>query len=564
MPDISEIGSVRTIVETALEKGVVDVVLSPGSRNSPLIISFNALEDFRCISIVDERTAGFMALGMSQQSKQSVLLCCTSGSAMLNYAPALAEAYYQNIPLIVITADRPAKWIDQGEGQSIRQSHLLDGILIKAVDLVNERSEDDAWYNRRLVNEAFESAWTNQKPVQINVPLNEPLYNTMHWERPLVNRGFSFVRSERLLSDGDLNGLLTIWSQRSRVMILMGQNSNEERIKAHIKTLSEHPNVAVLTESTANVGHFGLVSCIDRTLETFLGSTDEANFVPDLLITIGGNIISKKLKQFLRNHKADVVNHWHFGSESVDTFQSLTHIIDAHPAQILGGMSKSKVKKNSGFSSLWKGAFFKAEQSHRNFLDSAPYSDLKVFEMIMDFIPDEWIIQMGNSSVVRYIQLFNQIPSVKYFGNRGVSGIEGCTSTAVGAAMKTVAQVLLISGDHAFRYDANGLSFERLPANLRIVVINNGGGNIFRIIEGPSQHKTSDDFIEHSQNKSVKGLVEYHNVHYHSASNLEEIERVLPRFFSMESNACQVLEIFTPRVESPIILKEYFKSIKNG
>ena len=233
----------------------------------------------------------------------------------------------------------------------------------------------------------------------------------------------------------------------------------------------------------------------------------------------------------MRNHKADVVNHWHFGSESVDTFQSLTHIIDAHPAQILGGMSKSKVKKNSGFSSLWKGAFFKAEQSHRNFLDSAPYSDLKVFEMIMDFIPDEWIIQMGNSSVVRYIQLFNQIPSVKYFGNRGVSGIEGCTSTAVGAAMKTVAQVLLISGDHAFRYDANGLSFERLPANLRIVVINNGGGNIFRIIEGPSQHKTSDDFIEHSQNKSVKGLVEYHNVHYHSASNLEEIERVLLAFF---------------------------------
>ena len=171
-------------------------------------------------------------------------------------APPLAEAYYQNIPLIVITADRPAKWIDQGEGQSIRQSHLLDGILIKAVDLVNERSEDDAWYNRRLVNEAFESAWTNQKPVQINVPLNEPLYNTMHWERPLVNRGFSFVRSERLLSDGDLNGLLTIWSQRSRVMILMGQNSNEERIKAHIKTLSEHPNVAVLTESTAKCWSF--------------------------------------------------------------------------------------------------------------------------------------------------------------------------------------------------------------------------------------------------------------------------------------------------------------------
>lgn len=564
MPEISDIGSVRTIVQTSLEKGIVDVVLSPGSRNAPLIISFNAIESFRCISVVDERTAGFMALGISQQSKKPVILCCTSGSAMLNYAPALAEAYYQNIALVAITADRPSKWIDQGEGQSIRQNELLHGVLIKSVNLVEERDQDDAWYNRRMINEALEMAILDRKPVQINVPISEPLYNTSDWQPSSKAKSFVVMRAHQRLSSPDLNALKSIWKQGCHIMIIVSQLEADESLNVQLKLLNDHPNVSILTETSANVAHFGMVGCIDRTLETFLGTTDEDQFVPDLLITIGGNIVSKKLKQFLRTHQLRVQNHWHFGTEVLDTFQSLTHIISANPAHILTEMASVEPSMPSGFGTLWKGAFFKGEMAHQTFMKSVPYSDIKVFEVLLDMLPDLWTLQMGNSSVVRYIQLFNQIPTVHYFGNRGVSGIEGCTSTAVGAAMASNRPVLLISGDHAFRYDANGLSFEELPNNLRIVVINNDGGNIFRIIEGPNAHKSSEGFIEHFQHKSVKRLVEYHNVGYHSAASLEELEAVLGQFFTLDSNRCEVLEVFTPRLESPKILKEYFKSIKNG
>jgi 2-succinyl-5-enolpyruvyl-6-hydroxy-3-cyclohexene-1-carboxylate synthase len=563
MSEISDIGSVRSLVETALKKGFTDVVLSPGSRNAPLIISFSAISDFNCISVVDERTAAFMALGMAQQTKKPVLLSCTSGSAMLNYSPALAEAYYQRIPLIAVTADRPAEWIDQGEGQSIRQANLLNGILIQSVNLVKERSGDDAWLNQRLINEAFNTALSTSRPVQINIPLSEPLYGTLPRTESKKRKPFTAFFGKPLLQNEEQKTLNNIWSESDRILILLGQHNAESGLLEQLKALNEDPRIAVVTETTANLYHFGFVSCVDRTLEGFLSKETEPTFIPDLLVTIGENLISKKLKSLLRKHKNDINHHWHFGEDMMDTFQCLTHLIAESPVNLFSSLRHLHCDSRSEFGARWKGQFFKSEQSHEAFLETIPYTDLSAFRSILDFVPDGWQIQMGNSSVVRYIQLFNQLSGVSYFGNRGVSGIEGCTSTAVGAAMKSEQPVLLISGDHAFRYDANGLSFEYLPKNLRIIVVNNDGGNIFRIIEGPQSSSSSEQFIEHTQHKSVQKLVEYHGVNYRKADSIQTLEHELEQLLGVDDR-CTVLEIFTPRIESPEVLKKYFSLIRES
>jgi 2-succinyl-5-enolpyruvyl-6-hydroxy-3-cyclohexene-1-carboxylate synthase len=562
MTEISNISSVRSLVQIAKHKQILDVVLSPGSRNAPFILSFSSINAFSCTSVLDERSAGFIALGMAQQKRKPVMLSCTSGSAMINYAPAMVEAFYQHIPLIAITADRPAEWIDQGEGQSIKQTSLLDGVFVKQFNLVWAKDADDQWYNERLINEAFEVALHLQKPVQINVPLREPLYEVEAFDEHQSPHIFQRAKQQLSLEANYLDQLHEKWQSAKSILILVGQTRHREGLEDQLRYLMGDNRVAVLTETTANLYHLGFVCCIDRTIDPFLNTDKEANFIPELLITIGGNLISKKLKSFLRKHKTEIKEHWHFGAEVMDTFQSLTQLIEVEPSEVLRLLRDSKPEGAFDFGTKWKQQFFKVEQEHLALLTKLDYIDLKVFELILDYVPDGAQIQMGNSSVVRYIQLFNQIRSVKYFGNRGVSGIEGSVSTAVGAAMATESLVVHISGDHSFRYDSNALAANRLPSNLRIIVVNNSGGNIFRIIEGPKKHEASEAFIEKVDEGSIQKLVEYHDAGYLKATNLDELEIAMQQLLNPEYRAPAVLEIFTPRVASPIALKDYFMSLR--
>lgn len=560
MTKISSIDSVQTLVQLAELKGVRNVVMSPGSRNAPLILSFTANEYFNCHSVLDERSAGFIALGMSQASGEPTILSCTSGSAVANYVPAVVEAFYQHIPLIVITADRPKHLIDQGEGQSMRQEFFMDGHTVGSYNLVQEQGDEDAQYNERLINEAFERAANLSGPVHINIPLAEPLYETV--DQPTRSpRDIKMLSPKARLGEDALTSLESIYSDSKNVLVLVSQHGGIAGLQEALVQFGNQKKVAVLTETTSNVGDLGFVSCIDRTLEIFLDRDNEVDFVPDLLMTIGENIVSKKIKNLFRKHKARVNHHWHFGAEMRDTFQCLTELISADPAATLRGLDKVK-GHTSEFGMLWKNAFYQAENAHKEFLAGAPYSDLKVMELILDFIPDGTSLQMGNSSVVRYVQLFNQIRSIEYLGNRGVSGIEGCTSTAVGMSILLENTTVLISGDQAFRYDSNALSLKEDTKDLKIIVINNSGGNIFRIIPGPTDHHVSDEFIEKEDATSIKTLVEYHQCEYQEATDLESLENGLEWLMNTSTSTGAVLEVFTPRIDSPEVLKSYFSTIK--
>ncbi len=554
MTTISNIPAVQSIVKTVLHFGIDQAVLSPGSRNAPFLISFSAIESIKSESIVDERVAAFVALGKAQQTGSPVILCCTSGSAILNYSPAIAEAYYQNIPLIIITADRPKEWIDRGEGQSIRQMEVISGIVSKQVEWDYHKSEAD---NQAIINEVFKYSIEYSSPVHINVPLHEPLYGVDEMDLSIssviTNTKPDFKRIEK-------EDFVTQYNSAIRIMIVCAQMNGLIDCREQVKRLSEDPRVVVLTETTANLYQLGYVCCIDRTLAAF--SSENTDFVPDLVITIGENIISKRLKQYLRNHKERIDAHWHFGLKSMDVFDVARYSHGQNVREALASLAPTAQIVEKPFSTLWKNVFFKSEQSHLQALPELPYSDLKVFESIMDLIPDDWQIQMGNSSVVRYFQLFNQLPKNKYFGNRGVSGIDGCTSTAVGASKVSRDPVLLVSGDHAFRYDANALGVTGLPPRLKIIVINNEGGNIFRIIDGPRSQESIDVHIEHHEVKSVKGLVQYHGVEYRSASDIQSLETELAALFDSANDKTVVLEVFTPRLESPDVLKRYFASMR--
>lgn len=563
MGDISNIGSVRTLVEFAAAKQIQDVVLSPGSRNAPFILSFNGHGAFNCQSILDERSAGFVALGIAQQKNKPVILSCTSGSAVLNYTPAMVEAFYQKIPLIAVTADRPGEWIDQGEGQSMRQVKLMDNIVVHSADLVEEQNEDDRWYNNRLINEAFELAITKSMPVHINVPLKEPLYEIAPLSENTA-QAFEMVESKKVLSEAELDKLQGIFQQSKKVLVLVAQGTESAECIEALREMNGNSKVAIVTETHANLYHLGFVSCIDRTIESFINSDIEADYIPDLLITIGTNVISKKIKSLFRRHKQAIAHHWHFGDEVMDTYQSLTKLIKAEAPPVIAYINSIGENNESQFGNQWRARFFEMEQRHIQFLKTCAYSDLKVFELINDFIPDQTRVQMGNSSVVRYIQLFNQIRTVSYFGNRGVSGIEGCTSTAIGAAQSSDDLTLLISGDQAFRYDSNALAVKQNTENFRIIVINNGGGNIFRIIDGPKDHDVSHDYIEKVDEQSIRKLVEYHGVDYYESNDISSLELGLEWLFDPERSASGVLEVFTPRIESPEIFKAYLQFLRKG
>ncbi len=554
---ISEIGSVRTLVDVALSKGIEDVVLSPGSRNAPFTLSFTALDQVHCQSVLDERSAGFVALGIAQQKRKPVVICCTSGSAVLNYTPAMVEAYYQRIPLVAITADRPSARIDQGEGQSMRQQSAMDNFVVKTVQLVEEHRAEDEWLNRRLVSEAFEWARLKGRPIHINVPLSEPLYGTKSWlpaQRPklTIEQGSHSFAPELKLR------LREAWKKAERIAILVTQSSQAEACLEPLKRLNEDPRVAIITETTSHIHHLGFVACIDRTIAGLTDDNEAKAYVPDLLITIGENIISKKLKAFFRSNKEDIKAHWHFGDDVMDTFEALTILLNGHPRPILDDFAELEVKSESRFGIRWRQRYFKMEALHDDYLREIEWSDFKAFQWIMDFVPEDSILQMGNSSVVRYIQLFSPLPRVTCYGNRGVSGIEGCTSTAIGAAQAAHKPVVFISGDQAFRYDSNALAVKEGIDRLRIIVINNSGGNIFRIIDGPEQHEVTDAFIEKHDPGSIEGLVRYHGVDYIKAEDEDNLEQGLFQLLDPDRTRCAVLEVFTPRIASPEILKAYF------
>ncbi len=559
----SDKAGVMSIVAACNHFGVNDVVICPGSRNAPLTISFNQSGLFNCHSLADERAAAFFALGLATASDLPVAIVCTSGSAVVNFGPAMAEAFYQKVPLIAISADRPLEWTDQGNGQTIRQEGVLDNFVLDSFSIKSEpNTEDEQWFNRRRLSEGFNLATEiNRGPLHINVPISEPLYNTVSAHNSVDENFFSTIAPRLSAPEFEIQQLSQNFTGQPRVMILVGQMNYVHDLNPLLNEWADLPQVVILSETLSNIECDKAIATIDRLVMSIQDEEVLKELMPDVLISMGGFVVSKKIKALLRKFKPGTHIHLSEYDESVDTYQSLTHHIKSTAEFFMADMLDYLAPVSSTYATKWQALDQAAFDAHDNYVKDIPFSDFYAFKEIFKSEIKYNKLHLSNSSPVRYSQLFGNQSEVEQYTNRGTSGIDGCTSTAAGFAHYWDDDThLLITGDVAFKYDINALWNSNFPENLKIIVINNGGGGIFRIIEGPTSTDEHAEFFEANHPVDIQKLVTAYGFAYFGSSDKESLATSLIAFGKAKGKS--ILEITTPKELNDGVLKGYFKEIR--
>ncbi|MCU0339587.1 MAG: 2-succinyl-5-enolpyruvyl-6-hydroxy-3-cyclohexene-1-carboxylic-acid synthase, partial [Spirosomaceae bacterium] len=557
----------------------------PGSRSAALTLAFARHRGIQTRVIPDERVAGFVALGMAQYSAMTVALVCTSGSAAYNLAPAVVEAYFQGVPLLIFTADRPKEWIHQQDGQTIYQTELYGKHVKKAFDLPADYAHEDArWYIERVLNEAINLSQTAPKgPVHVNVPIREPFYPTAD-EQITYDRGVKIIErldSSPTLSTDTWHRLQNEFENAERVLIAVGQLPPNADLWTLLKTFSDEMDVPVLGDIIANVPPDDELI---RSHDVFLKPKNQdllADLRPDLLITLGDSFISKNFKLFLRKHQP--ARHWHIQPtpELIDTFQTLTTQIPVEPhyffQKLLEDLDFQRFTQNDAEDDLrgeyrqrWLQADRQAKRQLTQFLSNeSRWNEFGLVQQVLENLPENSVLHLANSMPVRYANLVGLTRAAEVFANRGTSGIDGCTSTAVGAATMTDKLVFLLTGDVAFFYDRNALWHPHLPHNLRVVLFNNGGGNIFRLIDGPSAQPELEQYFETRHELEQYFETRHHTTAERSAQDAGVAYAALRegddfgeiwQNFIQKDNQSKLLEIFT----DPLINGEVFQQYRTN
>ena len=551
----------QSITDLCFKKNIKNIVISPGSRNAPLTLGFNLHPYFKTYSLVDERAAAFFALGIAQQVKFPVVLVCTSGSALLNYYPAISEAYYSNIPLVILSADRPERLLNIGDGQTINQKNVFD----KNIGYSENLNQNDNYYlnlfglrpnNQDKINKALNFSIEKQTPVHINIPFSEPLYeitnslsvNTINKLPGLNNQNIKNISSFR-----------NKWQNSIKKIILIGVSSPDILCKKSIDLLASDSSLLVLTENTSNVYHPSFCNKIDQLIAP-LTNKELKEFRPEILITIGGMIISKKIKAIFRDNKPK--EHWHIGiHDANDTFFCLTKHFKTIPNNIISKLYENFNDNGSDFNNKWDLIISKRKEKHKKYLSKLIYCDFKVFDYVLKSIPSNSMLQVSNSSAIRYTQLFDIDSSINVFCNRGTSGIDGSTSTAIGAASVFKGNTVFITGDLSFFYDSNALWNNFIPTSFRIILINNKGGGIFKILTKDNNTELFKKFFETKHDLYAKDLCNMYGFEYFSSDDEDKLKNVLNDFYN-QSEKPRLLEVITDNDYNQDYLLNYFDYIK--
>ncbi len=554
--------AIFNIAEICARHGVENVVLSPGSRCAPLTLAFVRHPAIQVRTISDERAAAFIGLGMALTTRRPVALVCTSGTAVLNYGPAIAEAFYQQVPLLVFTADRPAEWIDQLDGQTIRQENVYGAHVKRSFSFpVDTQHPDTSWFAERIISEALLEAQTYpQGPVQVNVPLREPFY-PKPGETVLFSKKVKVIHE--LANTFDLTpaqqaGLQQELKLFNRILVVAGQHPSQPALQAALQTFAQATGAVIVADIISN--QHTLTEVI-RHHDVFLNGSATyhgPDLQPDLLITFGLSNISKNLKLFLRAFPAR--EHWHLQPAGLvaDPFQSLTRIIRCCPISFFTADLAAKAGSSSGYQQEWFTQERAAAKYVHEFLSQNTFNEFTAFARILNFLPANSGLHLANSMAVRYANIIGLRPEQNstVFANRGTSGIDGCTSTAVGSALSTNQLTILLTGDLAFFYDRNGLWHNYLPTNLRIIVLNNHAGGIFRLIDGPRQQPELAEYFETHQALDARLTAQEFNLKYHCCENLNKLNESLATFWD---NGAGILEILTQSEQNAAFFETYRK-----
>ncbi|GAA4281861.1 2-succinyl-5-enolpyruvyl-6-hydroxy-3-cyclohexene-1-carboxylate synthase [Gaetbulibacter aestuarii] len=583
----SKIPLAQTVTELCKKHGIQHVIISPGSRNAPLTISFTHDPFFTCYSIVDERAAAFFALGMAQKLQTPTALVCTSGSALLNYYPAIAEAYFSRIPLVVLSADRPDHLVGIGDGQTINQPYVFKNHIrysavlkldvnrdktmkVKALQTAGDFIETDSEhaenlqgevqaFNEKAINKAINTAYKTSGPVHINIPFDEPLYDTV--ETLSVSPLKTDLEPSSLgIDSNEIEHFISDWNSASKKMILVGVNPPNSVEQKWLDFLAQDPSVIVLTETTSNLHHESFFTCIDQ-LITPLSEEERKDIRPNILLTFGGLIVSKRIKALLRKHQPD--QHWHVDLlQANDTFFCLNRHIKSTPNLFFETLlTQVEPHLESPYFPKWQSKNQLRIERHDAYVDNIPYCDFLVFHHVLESLPNKINLHVANSSAIRYLQLFQLNKTIEVFCNRGTSGIDGSTSTAIGYAVQSENQTVFITGDLSFFYDSNALWNKYIPKNFRIILLNNNGGGIFRILPGEKNTPNFDTYFETTHELTAAHLCKMFGFTYRKAHSEDTLQQELKDFFE-DQDQPQLLEVFTPRTLNDSILLHYFEFLK--
>ncbi len=564
------------IAEICARHGIQNAVLCPGSRCAPLTLAFAKQTAITCRTFSDERSAGFIGLGLAQQTHSATVLVCTSGSATYNFAPAIAEAFFQQVPLLVFTADRPAEWIDQWDGQTIRQENIFGTHVKRTYNLPSDYTHPDSvWHIHRVVNEAIILAQTYPfGPVHINVPLREPLY-PQAGEKIKFNKKIKVVQVEASQPELPKESKVKLAEQlagTTRILIIAGQQENQTAL---LKTVTRFCEVHQATLVGDVISNFHPSSKTIRFADVFLAHAPDSikvSLQPELLITFGKSVISKNLKQFLRRFPP--AQHWHIQPSGVvpDPFQSLTKTIACDAKTFFSSLNntpnvtKFELQKKTNFTKLWLAEEHRTVRSYQNHFASSSFQELQAVKIILETLPVRCNFHVANSMSVRYanlIGLTEKQKGIHVYANRGTSGIDGCTSTTVGHAMGSDVPNVLLTGDLAFFYDRNAFWHNYLVPNLRVVVINNHGGVIFNLIDGPGQVAEKDDLFVTKQQLTAQHLAQEFSHVYLSATNLKELNLALKEFYTFDGRT-KILEIKSDQQTATRAFNEFKQAIKKS
>lgn len=547
--------AVTHLIDVMVAKGVGHAVVSPGSRNAPLLIALAADNRIEKHVILDERSAAYVAVGIAQQSEAPVALVCTSGTALLNYAPAVAEAYYQQLPLIVISADRPTQWIDQNDSQTIRQHGALHAVVKRSFDVQSRFNDATAkWSINRTLNDAVNEALTGRKsPVHINMHFSEPLYETTATTRE-ATRIIDVVTGEKRLGKDQLTAVVKKISHTAKVMIFAAMSRPNGRLDKALTKLSQLENIVVATETIANVSCNDAIGNVYRPLSMAKANGWE-EYEPDLLIWFGGAPIMREMKMLMRQSKAE---QWRVGDDDciIDTMQNATMHFAMSPAEFFSQVAEAMTHgTKSEYKAKWLALKSCADKKFAQLINVAPWSDFKALSVVMANVPQKYNLQLSNGTSIRYAQ-FLPTAVARQDCNRGTSGIDGSTSTALGASMVSENSTLLITGDMSFSYDLAGLASQYNSEKFKIIVLANGGGEIFRMISGP-QSVGKEPFEQYFETKTEVPVERYalaFGYQYFEARNEADLQTTLQQFFA--TNQPAILAVYAPNEVSAQVYKE--------
>lgn len=574
--------NINILTALLVKKGVTHAVVCPGSRNAPIVHNLNETDGITCHPVTDERSAGFYAIGLAQATGQPVVVCVTSGSALLNVAPAVAEAFYQHIPLIVVSADRPLQWIGQLDGQTLPQLGAFGTMVRRTVQLPEPHNDEERWLCRRLINEALHLCTCRQAaPVHINVPITEPLFTFNVEQLPQVTLYRSHSINATTCAD---NGALQPFLAAQKPMIVMGQTANGVVSDATLRALSAH--FVVLAEPLSNSGYTVIhadeaarlllndkpnigemmsrnsetAGCNDKTM----GCNDitAADFLPDYVLYLGDTLVSKALRQLLRRAKAPTCLVTPDASQVPDPLMTLTDIVecqldkmDALLASLAG--NEAVTPSAHDFHTRWQTLLARCADHAEGY--EPPYSQMatvRYFESQLEDLDIDLHVHYANSSAVRLASIY---AAHRVWCNRGVNGIEGSLSTAAGFSLATPDMVVCVIGDLSFFYDQNALWNSQLHGNLRIILLNNHGGGIFSTLPGLEASAAAHDMVSATHNADARGICTQNDIGYLKANNIDEMQLGIVTLLTQQTDRPMLLEVFTHAEEDAKAMKDYLR-----